>query len=324
MTVKRILLGLVLLGGASPAARAQLAPGQAYPGPPPSAAPQGFPSGPRPLSAGTAVTGAPTPLMGSAPYAAEAQPTNTLTSAPFGTGVAPAAGFGGGPGGANCCGPVGGNGPITYELFTRTGASLIVGGSPDLSGAARFGWMVETGGRSLFFNTAHDAAWSAELGLMYAYNGANDRGLDVFARRPKDPQTGLLLGPDEIQPFQLRGITRTGVNFALGRDWFLNGPGFLGFEQAWNSRFGVDVGGNYGTIRVDLLPLANLDSYFRRYGTTTGVQFAAHYTAEMPMGAWILFGGVRAQYGFHHSNVVPPLSGNFQDLNLLLTAGVRF
>ena len=42
------------------------------------------------------------------------------------------------------------------------------------------------------------------------------------------------------------------------------------------------------------------------------------------MGAYILFGGVRAQYGFHHSNVVPPLSGNFQDLNLLLTAGFRF
>ena len=318
MTVQRILLGMALLGGAAHTARAQT---PAAP-PPPAAEVPAFPSGPRPLSAGTGLTNVPTPLLGGAPSPALAQPTTTLTATPAATMNLPGAGCG--PGGANCCGPVGGNGGVTYEVFTRTGPSLIVGGSPDLSGAAQFGWMVEGGGRSLFFNVPHDAAWVAELSLMYAYNGANDRGLDVFARQPKNPQTGILNGPDQIQPFTLRGITRTGLNFGLGWDWFLNGPGFLGYEQAWNSRFGVDVGGNYGTIRVDLIPSADVENYFRRYSTTTGIQFGTHYNVEMPMGAWILFGGVRAQYGFHHSNVVPPLSGNFQDLNLLLTAGFRF
>ena len=318
MTVQRILLGLALLGGAAQAANAQSPAGT------PSATPQPFPVGPRPQSDGTGLTGLPTPLLGGGATPAAAQPMGTLTAAPSGTMNLPAGGAGYGATSADCCGPVGGNGPVTYELFTRTGPTLIVGGSPDLSGAARFGWMVEGGGRSLFFNTANDAAWVAELSLMYAYNGANDRGLDVFARQPRNPQTGQLNGPDQIQPFNLRGITRAGLNFAIGRDWFLNGPGVLGYEQAWNSRFGVDVGGNYGTIRVDLLPLANLDSYFRRYSTTTGIQFAAHYTVEMPMGGWIAFAGGRVQYGLHHSNVVPPLSGNYQDLNLLLTAGVRF
>ena len=317
MTVQRILLGMALLGGAAPFVGKSQAQGLDAPAQP-------FPPGPRPLSAGTGLTNTPPPLMG----VGTAQPLATLTAAPSATMNAPGGAAGCGPGGANCCGPVGGNGPVTYELFTRTGPSLIVGGSPDLSGAARFGWMVEGGGRSLFFNTTNDAAWTAEVSLMYAYNGANDRGLDVFARQPRfqapDPRAGQLTGPDQIQPFNLRGITRAGVNFGLGRDWFLNGPGVLGFEQAWNSRVGVDVSGNYGTIRVDLLPLANLDSYFRRYSTTTGIMFGAHYDAEMPMGGWILFGGLRAQYGFHHSNVVPPLSGNFQDLNLLVTLGVRF
>ena len=317
MTVQRILLGMALLGGAAPLTGTAQAQGL------PELPSQSFPSGPRPLSAGTGMTNTPTPTMGST-SAVNVQPLATLTASPSATMNAPAGGVGCGPGGANCCGPVGGNGPVTYELFTRTGPSLIVGGSPDLSGAARFGWMVEGGGRSLFFNTTNDAAWVAELGLMYAYNGANDRGLDVFARQGRNAQTGLLNGPDQIQPFNLRGITRTGLNFGLGRDWFLNGPGVLGFEQAWNSRVGVDVSGNYGTIRVDLLPLADLNNYFRRYSTTTGIMFGAHYNVEMPVGGWILFAGGRVQYGFHHSNVVPPLSGNFQDLNLLLTAGVRF
>lgn len=320
MTVKRILLGMLLLGGTTATARAQFSPGQAYPSPPAASMPQAFPSGPRPLTTGTGLTGTPPPLLGSAPYTVEAQPTTTLTMVPSGAMNAAACG----PGGANCCGPVGGNGPITYELFTRTGSSLIVGGGPDLSGATRFGWMVEGGGRSLFMNTANDAAWTAELSLMYAYNGGGDRVLDVFARQPKNPNTGLLIGPDQIQPFTLRGVTRTGLNYTIGRDWFLNGPGFLGYEQAWNTRFGVDVGGNYGTIRVDLVPVADVNNYFRRYSVTNGIQFAAHWNAEMPVGAWIAFAGVRAQYGFHHSNVVPPLSGNFQDLNLLFTAGVRF
>jgi len=223
-----------------------------------------------------------------------------------------------------CCGPTGGNGPVTYELYAKTGPSLIIGGGATFSGAAEFGWLVGGGGRTLLFNPEGDAAWVLDLGLHYAYNGGkNDRTLDVFNRPPRGPD-GLLTGPDVIFPFTLRGVTRTSFNYSVGRDWFLNGPGVLGFEQNWNSRFGVDVGGRYGTIRVDLIPETDRDNYFRRYSVTNGVSLGAHYNAETPVGNWILFTGFRVEYGFNWSNVVPPLDGNFQDLNLLLTVGVRF
>jgi hypothetical protein len=333
MTVQRILLGLALAGGSVGAASAQTVPD--YPMRPAAA----FPSGPTtagvgydpatvnatPLSAGTGVPTESVPLLGGSHYGGTpANSMGTLTSqGMLPPGSVPGPWVGGNRAGA-CCGPVGANGPVTYELFTRTGPSLIVGGGSDLSGATHFGWMVEGGGRSLLFNTANDAAWTLSLSLMYAYNDGGDRIFDVFARQPRNATTGLLNGPDQIQPFRLRGLTRTGLNYAVGRDWWLNGPGPAGLEQGWNSRVGVDVGGNYGTIRADLLPIGNLNSYFRRYSVTNGVQFGAHWDTDIPLGGWVFFTGARIQYGFHWSNVIPPLDGNFQDLNLLLTAGVRF
>ena len=42
------------------------------------------------------------------------------------------------------------------------------------------------------------------------------------------------------------------------------------------------------------------------------------------MGAWILFGGLRGEWGHNWMNLVPPQDGNIQDVNVLLTLGVRF
>jgi len=48
-------------------------------------------------------------------------------------------------------GPTGGNGPITYELYTLTGPSLAIGGS-ELSGRLKTGWTIGTGVRTLLFD----------------------------------------------------------------------------------------------------------------------------------------------------------------------------
>src|SRR5713101_4542605 len=61
-----------------------------------------------------------------------------------------------------CCGPIGGDGPIQAELFVRTGPSLPVEG-PIFGHVLETGWKVEGGGRSLFFNPTMDAAWNIDL-----------------------------------------------------------------------------------------------------------------------------------------------------------------
>ncbi|MGL6076733.1 MAG: hypothetical protein ACRC8S_21475 [Fimbriiglobus sp.] len=275
-----------------------------------------------PMSTGTATA----PLLSTMPYTpGTAEPLSTLT-APPGTVIGQA--HPQAPGGimnssAACCGPTGANGPVTYELYVRTGPSLFVGGGPELSGATDFGWLVEGGGRTLFLNPECDAAWAIDLGVMYAYNDGGDRIIDVFARQPRTP-TGQLQGPDQIHPFRVRGITRTGLNYAIGRDWFMNGPGFLGYEQAWNSRVGLDIGGHYGSIRTDLVPIGDPSGYFRRYSIAHGFTVGAHWNTEIPIGNWIAFTGIRAQWGYHWSNIIPPQDGNFQTVNILWSIGVRF
>ena len=322
MTAKRILLGAALLAGAAAPAAAQM-PGVPAMGPGLTTPGTGVYAETPPLTSGPGMTQTLTAPAG-LPPASNPFPDTAPLGAPRGTLhqqilASP----------PNCCGPVGRNGPVTYELFTNTGPVWIIGGGNEISGATRFGWAVEGGGRTLLFNQARDAAFTLSLGLRYAYNGADDsRVFDVFTRQPQDTnqQTGASTprGPDQLIPYRLRGITRSEITYGIGRDWFLNGPATTGAAPSWNTRFGVDVGGRWGTSRVDLVPVPLPDGYTRRSVVAHTLTFGAHLDAEMPYGASILFAGVRTQYGLAFSNVIPPQDGNFQDLSVLLTLGVRF
>ena len=66
--------------------------------------------------------------------------------------------------GSGCQGPVGGNGPIGWETYLRSGVSLPFGGGP-LARALDPGWVIQGGARSLFFNSAQDAAWTADFSV---------------------------------------------------------------------------------------------------------------------------------------------------------------
>ena len=70
-----------------------------------------------------------------------------------------------------CCGPVGGNGPIGWELYVRSGVSIPTG-SGILQDTLDAGWMTTIGARTLFFNPATTAAWTWDVGLGYTYNDA--------------------------------------------------------------------------------------------------------------------------------------------------------
>lgn len=224
-----------------------------------------------------------------------------------------------------CCGPVGANGPITYELQFRTGPDWVIGGSSEFSAAVGFGWGVSGVGRTLFFNPAQDAAWVFDLGVFYTYNdGDSTRILDVFTPAPVNQQTGQPTRPDELHPFFVRGLNRSGFSFGLGRDWFLNGPGTVGSPCPWNSRFGVDVGGKWGYAHADLIPVEDPNNYLRRSGVHHGLYLGSTWTWERPMGAWILFGGARAQWDYTWMNIAPPVDTNLSNVSLQGFVGFRF
>src|SRR5262249_8702377 len=51
---------------------------------------------------------------------------------------------------ADCCGPIGDDGPLNMEVYVRTGPSLPVAGEL-FAHTLTTGWMVQGGGRTLFF-----------------------------------------------------------------------------------------------------------------------------------------------------------------------------
>jgi hypothetical protein len=308
MAAKRTLWAVLTAGLTAGAGLAQT------PAPPPAAPP---------ASAGTG-----SPFL--APPAAPAPSATGVLTAPA-TGLPPPpplvpGGYAGpycgsGPAGG-CNGPVGGNGPLTYELYLYTGPSFIVGGDKFIQAALGTGWALSSGGRTLHFNTTQDAAWTLTTGIFYLYSGG-DRDYIGVATRPPGAQNQLAPVAEPVNAFRVKSFNRVGLEFAVGRDWWLDGPAGS-CPGDWNSRVGVDVGGRWGHNSVSLNPLVNPAEYFRRSDTMHAVTLGAHYTLEVPMGAWAGFLGGRVQWAYNWTNVVPPIGGNTQDLGILFAAGVRF
>ena len=290
----------------------------------------------------------PTPLPPPPPTSSETAPTQPMSpyqppsamsvlTAPPGAALPPGSvaspWCGSSPAGANCCGPLGANGPIVYELYARTGPNILVG-EAGFSGPLKNGWSVVGGGRSLFMDKSGDAAWVLDFGLGYTYNKGDLESLLQVQVNPRlvskqqdlDRQAGRTstITLDTTLPSVVRRLMRTTFNYSVGRDWWLNGPGYVGAEQGWNNRVGFDVGGRWGTAHVDLFPQTGNVDYLRRQGITHSVYLGTHWNTEVPMGAWILFGGVRAEWGKTWTNLIPPNDGDLQDINLLLTMGIRF
>jgi hypothetical protein len=272
------------------------------------------------------------------PIAAEqSDPVGTLTGQPVAPpapavlppGAYPSPYFTDGPG---CCGPLGRHGRVGYEIYTYTGPTWAIG-EGEFTRRLQTGWMVGGGGRSLFFDTSHTTAWVADVGVSYQYNrGEEDDPIRTDVRQPplRNQFTGeITVRPDVLTQVRVRALHRTNFNFGFGHDWWYRGAGSVGLEDAPNLRAGLLVGGRWGTAHVDLEevavpPVVTPDGFARRQKVTHGVFLAAHTTCEIPMGTWILFAGLRAEWGYDWTNIVPPMNGNMHSLNLLLTSGIRF
>ena len=310
MTIARLLLGAIALGCSWKSATAQT---------------QQWPDSPVTPAKATAENFLP-PI----PSAGDPTATSVLTAPPGAPSVHPAgtvtSPWRGGSSGGPCCGPTGGNGPVTYELYTLTGPSLAISGS-ELSGRLKSGWTVGTGVRTLLFNQPGDAAWVLDLGVGFTYNRGRSSKIpiDVLTPRvqlvPGGQPTPL---PDGLAPYSVRGLSRTNFNFSIGRDWFLRSPGLVGSEVGPNWRVGGDVGGRYGTSHVDLVPIGDPTNYLRKHSVTQSVFTALHTNYEVPVRSFIFFTGVRTEVDYTFTNVVPPKGGDILSLNIYLTAGVRY
>jgi hypothetical protein len=225
----------------------------------------------------------------------------------------------------DCCGPVGGHGPIGSEIYLRSGWSIPEGGKIFHS-VLETGWMIEGGARLLLFNPPMDAAWTFGVGLISTYNHGqrDDIPIKLFLRdNTTNPMTGALANPGTFieRDVTVRNLHRTYVAMELGREWFLNSSAN---DCNWKWRAGFDIGGRYGTMRVDLDQFQTR-SFFRRNDVIGELTFALHTDVEIPCGCCTFLGGVRAEYGYNWSDIFQ--AGNhsdLQELNLLFNLGVRF
>ena len=223
---------------------------------------------------------------------------------------------------AGAMAPIGGNGPVTYEGYLRTGPSLAVGGT-EMVHALHTGWMTAVGGRTLFFNTTNDAAWVLDVGVSYTRNWGKrlDRVVNVMANSLK----GSNVVDNFPIPVGVQALRRTSLNFGLGRDWWLYGPGTVGPTDGFgNWRGGVDVGGRWGTASVDLEPQFDVDGIRRRQGVYHGVYLGASLNWEKQIGGTIFFAGVRGEWGYDWMNMLPPNNSDIQNINFLVYVGLRY
>jgi hypothetical protein len=217
-----------------------------------------------------------------------------------------------------CCGPVGGDGPIFYELYLRTGFEIPAQGRI-FGHVLETGWVIQGGARTLFFNPAKDADWAVDLGVGNIFNRGQHSDIKVPLR---------VLVPSRVMPpaiptptlvnvrASIRELNRTYVDALLGRDWYLTTPE----DHLWYKwRVGVDVGGRFGNEKAEFNELPHRQDVFG------GVILALHTDWEAPYGCCTFLAGFRAEWVYNWADILQRQNdSDIQDVNLLFTAGVRF
>jgi hypothetical protein len=232
-----------------------------------------------------------------------------------------------------CCGPIGADGPVGSEVYWRAGPSIPTGNSI-IRQSENTGVITEVGVRSLLFNRDTTAAWTGDLGISYSYN---DGGGNIvfplivpFNVTTLNPVTFTNMTTVQRVPVQvsIRDYQRVAPTVAGGREWYLGQPAYA---PGWHWRVGADMGGRWGTSRLELNDLSNPGLVdFRHVSDVYGsVLVSIHSDLEMPIGAatWLTF-GTRAEWAYNWSDILkdafPKQASDTQEINLLLTVGLRF
>ncbi len=209
------------------------------------------------------------------------------------------------------------------ELYARTGASLPVGGAV-FGHVLETGWVIEGGGRSLFFNPAQDAAWTVDLSVSNVHNQGQhaDIQLPLATFVPVTVAGQVISVNVRGVHASVKNLNRTYANLALGRECYLGSPAR---GCGWRWRAGFDVGGRLGSAKVELREIETEPSLAgHRTDVVSGVFLALHTDAEIPCGCCTFLAGFRTEWGYNWTDVVSPNTSELQEVNFLFTAGVRF
>jgi hypothetical protein len=232
-----------------------------------------------------------------------------------------------------CCGPIGADGPIDSELYSRSGVSIPTAHDV-LHDSLNAGWATEVGGRALFFNKDTTAAWTGDLGIDYTYNdagGGHQFLLNVpFVTTVTDPNTFQTITKTVIGslPTTIRDYQRVAFAIAGGREWYLMQPAYCPGSH-W--RIGTDIGGRWGTSRLELNDLSFPNMVlFRHLSDVYGaVTVSGHTDLELQIGpaSWFLV-GFRVEWAYDWSDILKNAtvhqSSNLNEVNLLFNTGFRF
>lgn len=220
-----------------------------------------------------------------------------------------------------CCGPLGLNGPIGSEIYLRNGFSFPVGGG--VFSNLQPGWIIEGGGRVLFFDPPLERAWVVDLGITNIFSvmgqGAPVVTLFNYPVRtiPQGSPTPTTVAVPQLNATVSR-LNQTYVNASFGREYWLWGTGNCS-NSLPNWRVGWDLGGRYGTAKV------NFNEVRHTTDTIGGYFMAIHTDVEIPWKCCIFQVGVRYEYGYTWSDILQQQnSSDYQYMNVLLTGGMRF
>ncbi|MCC6419916.1 MAG: hypothetical protein IT429_16905 [Gemmataceae bacterium] len=263
--------------------------------------------------------------------------------------------------GPDCHGPLGEDGPLTWEAYVRSGISIPFGGGP-LARALNVGWVIEGGGRSLFFNHAGDAAWTVDFGITNVCNSA-DGGTPVLLNLggvetrtvetgpPVPTQTGVqqrlvngqpvpIPGTDPVQfegvPIVQMVAPTTQVQVPVTVPVFVTPDNLnrtfvnLAFGRVWYLD-GSAANPRDGTWRAGFdvggrwgTGKLDLNEIRHRTSVLTGAFVAVHTDVEIPWGHLLLQAGVRASYGYTFADFLQGNNSDIHDVFIVGTLGVRF
>ncbi len=219
-----------------------------------------------------------------------------------------------------CCCPKGLNGPICEELFLNVGPSFNVSGGV-FGHELGTGWDIEGGARTLLFNPECTADWRVSFSVSNINNHASDQTQHVTLLNVPI-QTSLGIANLPSASVTLKSLNRTYANLGFGHDWYLWGPAHvegISHGELPNVRVGVEGGGRYGTEMLRVNELRHLTD------TIGGLYVALYADYEHPWHCCVFTAGLRVEYGYTWDDILQHQNpSDVQDINLLVTAGVRF